>query len=423
MKEKDQYKTSRMLYLLEAALEYFILLMVTGAYLAKITSSMGMSDTVTGILASFLSLGCGFQLFAVFLANKRPVKRWVTILHLVNESFFALTYLVPFLKIPQGARITVFIVLLLIGHIINNIVNAPKTNWFMSLVDDHHRGRFTANKEMLSLIGGMVFNFAMGSIIDRFEVAGNLNGALFTCGITIFGLMMLHSATMIFSKEKPAEEKEKIPTDKMLSDLVRDKDLFKVIVVAVLWSVVNYSSTPFYGSYQVKELGFSMTFISVLSAIAAVVRTIFSRPMGKFADKYSFANMLNICFGIMLAGYIVNVFTVPENGKVLFLIYYILNAIAMAGINSSMTNLIYDYVVPERRVGALALKSTLAGVAGFVTTLAVSPLVSHIQNNGNNIFGINIYAQQGVSLIAAVLLLLLYVYLNLVVLRMKNNRE
>ncbi len=82
--EKDKYKTSRFLYVLEATFEYFISILVTGAFLAKITSSIGINDTLTGILASFVSLGCGFQLIAIFLVNKRPVKRWVTLLHSIN---------------------------------------------------------------------------------------------------------------------------------------------------------------------------------------------------------------------------------------------------------------------------------------------------------------------------------------------------
>lgn len=115
--------------------------------------------------------------------------------------------------------------------------------------------------------------------------------------------------------------------------------------------------------------------------------------MGKFADKHSFASMLNICFIIMLVAYGINIFTVPENGKVFYTIYYMLYAIAMAGINSATINLIYDYVDKEKRVGALALKSTIAGFAGFFTTLAVSPLVSYIQKNGNEFLGLNVYAQ------------------------------
>ena len=420
---KDVYKSSRMLYIAEAALEYFISIMVTGVFLAKITTSVGISDTLTGVLSSFVSLGCGFQLFAIFLANKRPVKPWVTVLHSVNQLAFALIYVIPFVEVSRSAKITLFIVFLLLGHIVNNVVNAPKIDMFMSLVDNDKRGRFTAKKEIVSLIGGMVFSFVMGVIIDDFEAAGNLNGAFIVCGVTIFLLMLLHSATLIFSKERPVDETENIPTKKLVGKLVKDKTLFKVILISVLWSVVAYSSTPFYGSYQIKELGFSMTFVSVLAALYAVVRAVFSMPMGKFADKHSFADMLNVCFIIMLVAFGINIFTVPANGKVFYTIYYLLYAVGMAGINSATINLIYDYVDDEERTGALALKSTLAGFAGFFTTLAVSPLVSFVQNNGNRLFGLDVYAQQAVSALAAVLLIGLIIYLNLVVKKSENMRS
>lgn len=416
---RDEYALSRFLYILEAALEYFISLLVTGAYLAKITSAIGMSDTLTGILTSFVSLGFGFQIIAVFLANKRPVKRWVTLLHCLNQLAFALIYFIPLAPISHEMKNFLFVAFLLIGYILTNVVNSPKINWFMSLVEDKRRGAFTANKEMVSLIGGMIFSFSIGYVIDNLESAGNINGAFVVCGVSIFILMLLHSATLIFSKEKPVEANEVCSVKQLLKELLTDKNLFKVIFVSVLWSVVNYASTPFYGSYQIKELGFTMTFVSILSAAYAIVRTIFSRPMGKFADKYSFAKMLNICFSIALAGFIVNIFTVPANGKVLYTVYYMLYAVAMAGINSATINLIYDYVDKEKRTGALALKSTICGFAGFFTTLIVSPLVSYVQRNGNRLFGINIYAQQIVSVISAILLVVLLVYLNTTVKQLK----
>ena len=93
----------------------------------------------------------------------------------------------------------------------------------MSLVDDQKRGIFTANKEMVSLIGGMVFSFAMGTVIDSFEAVGDLNGAFIVCGLSVFGLMLLHSVTLIFSKEKPVDEIEKISTRQLLTELIKDK--------------------------------------------------------------------------------------------------------------------------------------------------------------------------------------------------------
>ena len=145
--------------------------------------------------------------------------------------------------------------------------------------------------------------------------------------------------------------------------------------------------------------------------------------MGRFADKYSFAKMLNICFIIVLVGFSINIFTVPSNGKIFYTAFYVLYAIAMAGINSSMINLIYDYVDKERRIGALALNGTLSGFAGFFATLAVTPLVSYIQNNGNRLFGINMYAQQALSALAVVLVAVLIIYLNLVVRKIDKRGE
>ena len=329
-------------------------------------------------------------------------------------------YFIPFINISKTARTLLFVSFMLIGHSISRISSAPKSHWFMSLVDDKKRGSFTASKEMFSLIGGMIFTFAMGAIIDKYEAAGNREGAFITCGISIFVLMILRSTCLLLSKEKPVEDSEKKSIGHLITQLITDKNLIKVIGVTVLWNIVNYASTPFYGSYQIKELGFTMTFISVLSAAYAIIRTLVSKPIGRFADTHSFSSMLNICFVIMLAGFIINIFTVPENGKIFFTAYYILSAIAMAGINGSTINLIFDYVEKEKRVGAIALQGTLSGLAGFFTTLAVTPIVTRIQANGNTIFGINVYAQQVVSAISTVLLIFLIIYLNLVVRRVKR---
>ena len=47
---KDPYKFSRLMYILEAAFEYFISLLVIGAYIAKVATAIGLPDSITGIL-------------------------------------------------------------------------------------------------------------------------------------------------------------------------------------------------------------------------------------------------------------------------------------------------------------------------------------------------------------------------------------
>jgi MFS family permease len=265
----------------------------------------------------------------------------------------------------------------------------------------------------------MIFTFVMGNIVDHYDAIGDTGAVLTVGAITLFVLTVLHSATLIFSKEKPAEKKESTPALLRLKETLKNKRLIKVCIMLSLFNVAHNVSTPFYGSYQIKELGFSMTFVSVLSAIYSVVRTAFSRPLGKFADKYSFLKMLNVCYIIILAAYTVNIFTVPENGKIVYTIYYALFAISYAGINSGTMNIVFECADKERRVESLALAYTLYGLVGFFTTLLASPLVSYIQKNGNMLFGLHVYGQQVLALISFVLTVIAMLFTHFVIEKQK----
>lgn len=415
--EKDIYKSSRLCYIIEAALEYFISIIITGAYLAKLTTSLGISDSLTGILSSFVSLGCTFQIIAVFLYRQQSVKRSVTILHAVNQLLFAFVYIIPLFPLSQSIKTVIFVVCLLLGYCISNIISAPKINWLMSLVDDDKRGRFTANKEIVSLLSGMLFSLVMGNLQDRFTAAGEERKAFIVCAITIFVLMLLHTLTLILSKEKPSAAGLKTETFKAkVKNIFSDKIIIKVIAVSVLWEMAHYIATPFYGTYQINELGFSMTFVSTLSITYSLVRVAASRFFGKYADQHSFAQMLMVCVGIAGLAYLVNCFCTPANGRIIYTLHYMLFAISMAGINSATINLIYDYVQPLYRREALAMKSAIAGTAGFLTTTLTSPLITAIQQNGNRFLGLPLYAQQVVSVFACFLCIVLVLYIKLLIL-------
>ena len=415
MNEKAMQR-SRILYIIEAALEYFISILFAGSYLATLTSHLGMSDSLTGILSSFISLGCLFQLFSVFLKRRR-VKTIVTSLSVVNQLLFLLLYIIPLSGTQtlfwggKQVKIVLFIVAIFLAYLIYNCIHPLKINWLMSLVDDRKRGVFTSYKEIVSLLSGMLFSFGMGTLIDHYQALGQIETAFVLCGITVFVLMVLHTLTMAFSVEIPATEKpeKQNPIRQMLSTL-QDKNVVKVTILFVLWHIANSAATPFYGTYCIKELGFSLQFVSILSIVYSLVRASVSTFWGKFADKNSFASMVSICLGIAGLGFLVNVFTVPENGRVFYTLYYALYAIAMGGINSALTNLVFDLVKTDMRSNALALSQAVSGFVGFLTTIVVSGLVSYIQESGNRLFGLSIYAQQVVSAIAVVFTVLAVLY-------------
>ena len=419
-KVRDPYKSSRLCYIFEVAVEYFIAILIGTTYLAKLTTSIGISDGVTGILTSFISLGFGFQIFALFVAQKKPIKKFVIVMHLINQLCFTFLYVTPLFNIPSAAKSAVFIILLLVGEIIQNVIFSPKYTWMMALVDDHKRGSFTAKKEIISLLSGMAVSLTMGAVIDNFEAKGKLNVAFILCGITIFMLTVIHTLLLILTKEKPEEVKQKTPVGKLIKEAISDKNLLALIPLFMLWNVATYATTPFLGTYSLKELSFSMTLLAVISIVAALVRAVFSIPMGKFADKFSFLNMLNVCYAVMLMAFSMLIFF----GKSFFVAYQILHAIGMAGVNSGTVNLIYDYTPYHKRTAALALKNTVVGFAGFLTTLAAKPLVDRIQANGNSfLFLENVYAQQVLSAFSALVIVIIIIYLNVVVRGLKRHNR
>ena len=419
-KIKDPYKSSRIFYIIEAALEYFISIAVGTYYLALIASKIGIPDNVTGILTSFVSLGCGFQIIALFLAHKRSVKRWVTVFHVISQLLFSFMYFVPLLPISKGGQMALLIGALLMAQILHNAINSPKINWFMSLVDEHKRGRFTANKEIVSLLGGMVFSFTLGQVMDSFSESGKINTGFVLCGVLLLFLTALHTLTLVLSKEKPKDEGRRFSLGD-IGSLFKNKTILKVVGVFVLWNIASYITMSYMGTYQNNELGFDPAFASVIIIVGSSARALISRPIGKFADKFSFCKMLYICFGVEALAFLSAVFITPASGKVMYMVFYILYCIGCAGINSSIINLIYDYVGDNERTGALALVNTASGFAGFFATLAVSPLVDHIQKNGNRVFGFKLYAQQLLPMFSLVIVGVILLYLLFIISKLKRH--
>lgn len=415
-----QIKQSGDLYIVEAALEYFIAILVSGSFLATITTKLGFSDAQTGILSSIISLGYVFQLISIAIRPKRS-KPMVLALSIANQFLFTLLYVIPLPSKSNMFLKTAFVIVILAAYLLYYIAHPKKTNWFMSLVDDKERGRFTANKEIVSLITGMGISFGMGAVVDYFKAKGNINTALIICAITMFVLTVLHTLTVVFTVEKEAPLESSGNFFRSVSTLAKDKNILKVSALFVIWSVANSITTSFVHTYKLKDIGLSLTVITIITAIGSVGRIFVSRFWGSYADKNSFAKMDMLCFGVAALAFTFVVFSNPANGLFTMTGYNLLHAIALGGINSSLINLIFDLVPPERRADSLAVTQVASGIAGFLTTLAVSPFIDFVQSRGNKLFGISVYAQQITAAVSVILSIVAIIYTGKALVKSKKS--
>lgn len=422
--QKDPYAMSRFWVIVEAMLEYFISIVTTGAYLAKITSALHFSDSLTGVLSSFVSLGCIFQLGSgVVFRRAGRVKGRVIAFQMVYQLLFVVVYLTPVLNAHANVRTGIFLAAFLSAYILINLVRSQKNTWMLSLIDSGKRGSFTAKKEIVSLLSGMIYTYLIGSAIDKLEYAGNMRTAFILLAVVVFSINALHMVSLLLTREKIVEDAGKTAAQAGVWVAFKNKKVMSVIFINVIWYVASHCATPFYGVYQVNQLNFSMRFISILSIIYAIVRSIVSPYMGKLADKRGFVKMAFLCFGIAMLGFLACAFATPSNGRILFSVYNVLSAVSMAGINSAILNMVFGYAPAEIRSQAIALNQALCGVCGFLATCAASGLVDCIQANGNRILGITMYPQQVMSVIAFFLTAGLFAYTYFGVIRREERKN
>ena len=175
MYDSPEYKRSRTAYKWECTFEYFIAILVGDAFLAKLLTDIGFSEAETGVISSLITLAFLFQLVSVFVVRKiTNTKIFAILFHTTSQIFFMSLYVVPFLPFVAPFKKPLVVICILLAYFGNYMVSTVIFRWGNSYVDPKKRAGFTAGKEIISLITGMIVSFGAGYIMQRFEEAGNL---------------------------------------------------------------------------------------------------------------------------------------------------------------------------------------------------------------------------------------------------------
>lgn len=417
---RNKDKTTRIAFIIEEGFNYFTTLFVTGTLLGYLLDTIGFSDALQGILSTVSTFACGAQLFALALNGRR--KKGIVITGVfINQLAFTLVYFLPIFNFSSNLKTVLLMGFLFIGHLISNAVTPSRLTWLMTSVPMESRGTFTAIKEMISLAGGIVVSLGMGRIADVYRDESGMPTRPYyvICAIALLIMSVIHIASLVVSNEKEVCE-EKTEIRKTIAKIAKNKDFLKVIGVGLIWSVANSFSVSFFASYLREELAFSFTVIALLSTVGSLARIIMSPVFGKLADKYSFANSMTVAFAFSAVSFLSIVFTNPET-RWLYAFYITMYSFSMAGINSGVINLIYDYVAPSERAVAMGTKNALGGVAAFFIAVLSGSILAVIQENGGLVlFGVKLYAQQFLAIISFAITLLLIVYMRLVIAPIKK---
>lgn len=413
------YRRSRRAYSAQCMFEFFISLLVSDAYLAKLLEDIGASDALIGILSSFISAAFLFQLAAVFFVQKlRNVKRTAVILHSLSLMLFSLLFLIPMLPVGREVMTVLVVVGLLLAYFCRYVVLTVIFRWANSFVDPAKRGEYSAGKEMLSLFAGTVFTVAVGWVLDRYENAGNLHGGFRFAAVIGLIIAALDFIMLIMIEDRPGQENAlRTPVRIVLRGLISNAKLRSVVVLNVLWQVACYLTVGFLGIYKIKELMLTVGTVQLINIAGNLCRFAVSAPLGRFADKRSYARCFELAMTIAAVGFFANLFTSPQT-RILIVVFTLLYSASLAGVEQNFYNIVYCCVPEEYFVQATALKNSIGGICGFFASLAGSFILSSVQKNGNRLFGMPVYGQQVLSFLSLAVIIIAILYNRFVVIRL-----
>ncbi len=384
---------------------------MSDSYLAKLLSDIGVGDTFIGIISSFIAAAFLFQLAAIFLAPRiKNVKRAAIIFHVTSQVIFASLYFVPTLPFPGGVKTFIVVSGILIAYSFRYTVLSIIYRWANSFVDPEKRGVYSAGKEMISLIIGIVFSLSIGMLIDGFEAAGNLRGGFLVVaviGLIISGLDLV-TLSLIENRAEP-ENASKIPVRKVISGLIGNRGFRSVVILNVLWQSACYLTIGFLGIYKIRDLALTVGAVQMINILGNFCRFLVSRGFGRYSDRTSYARGIGLAMMIAAAAFFVNVFTTPKTWY-LIIVYTILYSACLAGTEQNFSNIVYSYVPETSFVQANAIKNSIGGIFGFISSLVGSRILGAVQANGNTIFGVTVYGQQILSLISLILIVAAMIY-------------
>jgi len=359
---------------------------------------MGLSDALIGIISTFVTLACVFQLFAM-LAVQRIVntKRYVVFFHMLGRILFSALFLTPLLPISAEYKGVLVAGCVLIAYFGHHMAYSVLFRWGNSFVDPHHRAAFSAKKEIVSLTIGTVITLSMGYMLDIFEANNDLQTGFIFCAVAIFIFSFCDFICLMTIKndKKPKQERQIVPMKEVLRNTLGVKGFRYMFIVSTVYNAAVYITVGFLGTYRINpdELAFSVGTVQIINILGLVARLLLTRPFGKFADRTSFAK--GVKFGMVLSaiGFASVIFTVPET-RYLIILYTILYNASLAGTGQNFLNSTYSYVDSKYFVQATAIKSVVGGLCGFLISLVSGAVLEAIQANGNMIFGIPVYGQQ-----------------------------
>lgn len=351
--------------------------LTSGVLLIGYALALGASNLTIGLLAAVPFLAQLSQIPTILLVERWRARRFITVTCLVASRIV----LVPMAFLPLLASQSVALVLLVTGTAIVSVLGSMAAcswnSWMHDLVPERRLGDFFARRLFYATGFAMAVGLAAGVFIDWWKDAAIgpppfAYLVLFVVG-SVAGAISAWYLVRVPEPRMAAPERT-IHLGRMLREPFMDHNFRQLMWFLGAWQFATNLAAPFFTVYLVSQLGYSMSFVTLMTVVSQVANLAVLRMWGNLSDRISNKTVLRVCGPLFL----VCIFAwtqvaMPHDRHfaiLLLTVLHILMGIATAGVNLASGNIGLKLAPRGRATAYLAASSIVNSL-----TASLAPII------------------------------------------------
>lgn len=405
------YKTNYKRYLTAATLDNTANKIMSSTFVVGYAIYLGLSDRIVGLYVASKSIMCLIQILSATIYSKIGQSKKVTLgIYSLYRLFGAFPILIPFISQDITIRTILFIISILFYEIFGQIGYTPLVNWRMSILKEEDRARFYATKNLIQNTLVMAVSLGAGVLLDHYAKSGNeFKGfAILFSVIVVINFIDIYLRATTY---KPEIKENKVNIKETIKEPLKDKQFRKILIFTALYTLSLNIGIQYLSLFQLKYLGISYTFASILNVTLALVNAFFGVIWAKTYNQKGWKKLIIPMLVTYMAMFILLGNTTTDT-TFLLIFAFILYGIGESAYGLFDHNVIFESAQEKYKTVYLSVNKTICGIVSILVPVITSNIMVDENNTGNIklIFGIS-----------TILFLCTMIYYKLNIKNMKSN--
>jgi MFS family permease len=263
---------------------------VSGAFLVGFIQRLGGSDLWIGLLTAIPNLVGILQIpGAIWGRSFGSYKRFVMPGGLIWRAMYAPLVALPFLPIPNAAKLTVLTICVLVASVSSMIVNPIYNDWLAEMVPPNSRGFYFSRRNAICTAVGAIVGILGAVVLDQIRSAKHDDLAF----SVIFGTGVICAALSMSFFLRMQDLPRTNPVRQNLREGIRaigtpfgDRQYRNVLIFLAVATFGQTFAGNFYFAFGRETLSLSFVVLVGATTVQAVGQVLSAKFWGFLSDKY-----------------------------------------------------------------------------------------------------------------------------------------